>query len=223
VAEAQASGFTAKATKFFTGLERDNSKDYWTANKSIFEDEVKEPMAALVDSLPERFQPFKVFRMNRDIRFSPDKSPYKTQHGAAHEIDGTVYYLHLDARGLMAACGAYMMAPDQLERYREAVASDVTGRALQGILSDLSQRGIEVGHGMTEPLKTAPRGYPKDHPRVELLQQKAVSAHRRLSGTPLRDPAGVREFVVETFDACGPLNDWIKSNIGSSRTGSGRR
>jgi uncharacterized protein (TIGR02453 family) len=222
VADAQAGGFTAKATKFFTDLECDNSKDYWTANKSIFENEVSEPMAALVDSLPERFQPFKVFRMNRDIRFSRDKSPYKTQHGAAHETDGTVYYLHVDAHGLMAACGAYIMAPDQLERYREAVAADATGRALQGILSDLSQRGIEVGHGMTEPLKTAPRGYPKDHPRVDLLRQKALSAHRRLSGASLRDGAALREFVVDTFDACGPLNDWIRSNIGSSRTGSGR-
>ena len=60
VAEVQLGGFTAKATEFFAGLERENSKDYWTANKSIFESEVKEPMAALVDSLPERFQPFKV-------------------------------------------------------------------------------------------------------------------------------------------------------------------
>ena len=213
----QAGAFTAKAGKFFEGLERDNSKSYWTTNKTIFEEEIKEPMAALVDSLPERFQPFKVFRMNRDIRFSPDKSPYKTQHGAAHETDGTVYYLHVDARGLMAACGAYMMAPDQLERYREAVAADKTGRELESILNDLSQRGIEVGHGMTEPLKTAPRGYPKDHPRVVLLRQKALSAHRRLSGTSLRDATAVRQFVVDTFDACGPLNDWIKSNIGSTQ------
>jgi uncharacterized protein (TIGR02453 family) len=126
VTEVPAGSFTPKATKFFSGLERDNSKDYWTANKAVFESEVKEPMAALVESLPEEFGPFKTFRMNRDIRFSPDKSPYKTQHGAAHETDGTVYYVHLDAQGLMAACGAYMMAPDQLERYREAVAADNT-------------------------------------------------------------------------------------------------
>lgn len=222
MADVQLSGFTANATKFFAGLERDNSKTYWTANKSVFESEIKEPMAALVDALPERFQPFKVFRMNRDIRFSPDKSPYKTQHGAAHETDGTVYYLHLDAQGLLTACGAYMMAPDQLERYREAVAADVTGSALQKILGDLSQRGYEVGHGMTEPLKTAPRGYPKDHPRVDLLRQKAVSAHRRLAGAPLRDAAAVRQFVIDTFDACGPMNDWITSNIGPPQTGSRR-
>ena len=220
----RAGGFTPKATEFFAGLERDNSKDYWTANKGVFENEVKEPMAALVESLPEQFGPFKMFRMNRDIRFSPDKSPYKTQHGAAHEADGTVYYVHLDVRGLMAACGeVYMMAPDQLERYREAVAADVTGRALQGTLDDLSERGFEVGHGMSEPLKTAPRGYPRDHPRVDLLRQKAVSAHRQLEGSQLRDAAAVRRFVVDTFDACGPMNDWIKSNIGSSKTSPGRR
>ena len=219
VSDVQEGGFTAKATRFFAGLERDNSKDYWTANKVIFETEVKEPMAALVDSLPERFQPFKTFRMNRDIRFSPDKSPYKTQHGAAHETNGTVYYLHLDARGLMAACGAYMMMPDQLERYREAVADDKTGPQLERILNNLSERGIDIGHGMTEPLKTAPRGYPKDHPRVDLLRQKAVSAHRGLSGAPLRDADAVRAFVVDTFDACGPLNDWITSNVGSAKAG----
>ena len=223
VTDVQVGGFLPRATKFFVGLERDNSKDYWTANKTIFDEEVREPMAALVDSLPERFQPFKIFRMNRDIRFSPDKSPYKTQHGAAHEIGGTVYYVHLDARGLMTACGAYMMAPDQLERYRESVAADATGRTLQDMLHDLRQRGFEVGHGMSEPLKTAPRGYPKDHPRVDLLRQKAVSAHRRLTGTGLRDGAAVRQFVEDTFDKCEPLNDWIKSNIGTTRTGSGRR
>ena len=164
MADVLAGGFTAKATRFFAGLESDNSKDYWTANKAVFEKEVKEPMAALVDSLPERFQPFKLFRMNRDIRFSPDKSPYKTQHGAAHEADGTVYYLHVDARGLMTACGAYVMAPDQLERYRDAVAADATGGALEDILRELNDRGLEVGRGMSEPLKTAPRGYPKITP-----------------------------------------------------------
>ena len=221
--DVQVAGFSAKATKFFEGLEQDNSKDYWTANKAVFEKEIREPMAALVDSLPEQWQPFKMFRMNRDIRFSPDKSPYKTQHGAAHETDGTVYYVHLDARGLMAACGAHMMAPDQLDRYREAVAAEGTGIALQDMLRDLREQGFEVGHGMGEPLKTAPRGYPKDHPRVDLLRQKAVSAHRRLTGTSLRDAAAVREFVVDTFDACEPMNDWIRSNIGPTRTGSGRR
>ena len=62
---------TPKATEFLAGLERDNSKEYWTANKGVFESEVKEPMAALVDSLPDQSCLFKTFRMNRDIRFQP--------------------------------------------------------------------------------------------------------------------------------------------------------
>ena len=126
-----------------------------------------------------------------------------------------VDYVQLDAHGLMAACGTYMMAPDQLERScREAVAAERTGGALQNILDDLSERGFEVGHGMSKPLKTAPRGYPKDHPRVDLLRQEgAVRAHRQFTGSQLRDAAAVRRFVADTFDACGPMNDWIKWNI----------
>jgi uncharacterized protein (TIGR02453 family) len=161
--------------------------------------------------------------MNRDVRFSADKSPYKTQHGAAHETGGTVYYVHLDSNGLMAACGAYMMAPDQLERYRDAVVRDDTGAELEAILEELLKRGLEVGHGMSEPLKTAPRGYPRDHPRVDLLRLKAVSAHRRLNGAGLSDGTTVRDFVVETFEFCGRMNDWIAANVGESQMTMGRR
>jgi uncharacterized protein (TIGR02453 family) len=208
-------GFGPKARSFFEGLENDNSKEYWAANKAVFEEAVKEPMAALVESLPEKYQPLKVFRMNRDIRFSADKSPYKTQHGAAHEAGGTVHYLHIDARGLMAACGAYMMAPDQLERYRQAVADEVTGVQVEEILRQLDKEGFEVGHGMSEALKNAPRGYPKDHPRVDLLRQKAISAHRRLTAAAkLRNADAARDWVIETFDACEPLNAWIIANVG---------
>ena len=208
-------GFGPKARSFFEGLEDDNSKEYWAANKAVFEEAVKEPMAALVESLPEKYQPLKVFRMNRDIRFSADKSPYKTQHGAAHEAGGTVHYVHLDSRGLMAACGAYMMAPDQLERYRQAVADDKTGVEIDEILRQLDKDGFEVGHGMSEALKTAPRGYPKDHPRVDLLRQKALSAHRRLTAaSKLRNADAVRDWVIETFEACEPLNAWIVANVG---------
>jgi uncharacterized protein (TIGR02453 family) len=121
------SGFGAAATQFFEDLEDHNTREFWLAHKDVFDREVREPMAALLDSLPEEYQPFKVFRMNRDVRFSADKSPYKTMHGAAHGVPGAVYYLHLDASGLMVACGSYMMPPEELERYRQAVAADSSG------------------------------------------------------------------------------------------------
>ncbi|HJY45363.1 MAG TPA: DUF2461 family protein, partial [Propionibacteriaceae bacterium] len=110
------SGFRPAATQFFEDLEDQNTREFWLAHKDVFEREVREPMAALLDSLPEEYQPFKVFRMNRDVRFSADKSPYKTMHGAVHGLPGSVHYLHLDASGLMVACGSYMMPPEELER-----------------------------------------------------------------------------------------------------------
>jgi uncharacterized protein (TIGR02453 family) len=148
-------GFSSAATQFFEDLEDQNTREFWLAHKDVFEREIREPMAALLDSLPEEYQPFKVFRMNRDVRFSADKSPYKTAHGAAHGVPGGVYYLHLDASGLMVACGSYMMPPAELERYRQAVVDDSSGMELSEILAALRRRrSLSVGPGGAEPLKT---------------------------------------------------------------------
>ena len=82
------SGFSPAATEFFEDLEDQNTREFWLAHKDVFDREIRDPMAALLDSLPEEYQPFKVFRMNRDVRFSADKSPYKIMHGAAHGAPG---------------------------------------------------------------------------------------------------------------------------------------
>ena len=187
------------------------------AHKDVFDREIRDPMAALLDSLPEEYQPFKVFRMNRDIRFSADKSPYKIMHGAAHGAPGAVYYLHLDASGLMVACGNYMMQPDELDRYRQAVANDASGERLSEILAALRRRrSMKMGPGGPEPLKTVPRGDPRDHPRADLLRQKGLIATRTRASSDLQNGARVRTFVVETFDMCSDLIDWLKRYVGGS-------
>jgi uncharacterized protein (TIGR02453 family) len=209
------SGFGPAATQFFDDLEEQNTREFWLANKDVFEREVREPMAALLDSLPEEYQPFKVFRMNRDIRFSADKSPYKTMHGAAHGMPGSVHYLHFDASGLMVACGSYMMPPDELERYRQAVAADSSGEELAEILDELGRhRSVQLGPGGAEPLKTAPRGYPRDHPRADLLRQKGVIAIRTRTGSDLQNGSRLRLFVIETFQICADLTNWLKRYVG---------
>ncbi len=211
------SGFSLAATEFFEDLEDQNTREFWLAHKDVFDREIRDPMAALLDSLPEEYQPFKVFRMNRDVRFSADKSPYKIMHGAAHGAPGAVYYLHLDASGLMVACGNYMMQPDELERYRQAVADDASGKKLSEILAALSRRrSLSVGTGGAEPLKTAPRGFPRDHPRADLLRQKGVIAMRTRASSDLQNGARVRSFVVETFAMCSDLVDWLKRCVGGS-------
>lgn len=208
-------GFSAKATRFFQDLEDDNSREFWQAQADTFAREVKQPMTALLESLPDQYQPFRLFRMNRDLRFTRDKSPYKTQQGAMSEAEGSDYYLHLDGRGLLVAAGAYMMEPDQLERYRAAVDDGRKGKALERILADLERQEVDTEDMGVPALKTAPRGYAKDHPRIHLLRQKGVVGWRTLPGTELRDGDRVRDFVVETFTACEPLVGWLGRHVGA--------
>ena len=99
-------GFPPEALTFYEGLEADNSKAYWTANKRIYEDCVRAPMEMLCESLQAEFGPMRIFRPYRDVRFSKDKSPYKTAIAAAGEGEGgTGYYVMLSATGLYAGAG----------------------------------------------------------------------------------------------------------------------
>ena len=209
------SGFSTRATRFFADLEDDNSREFWLAHADVYEREVRQPMLALLETLPEQHQPFRLFRMNRDLRFTRDKSPYKTQQGAISEAEGSDHYLHLDAGGLLVAAGAYAMEPDQLERYRAAVDDGRKGKALERILADLERQEVETEDVGLPGLKTAPRGYPKDHPRIHLLRRKGVVGSRTLTGDALADADRVGDFVIETFAACVPLVGWLAKHVGA--------
>src|SRR5580693_9220004 len=120
--------FGSKVQLWFEGLEANNSKAYFDASRGFFEESVRGQMDALLTELSETFGgEVKMFRQNRDIRFSPDKSPYKTNtygvlHGSGLAAHGL--YASVSARGLVAGSGYHAMARDQLDRYREAVAAN---------------------------------------------------------------------------------------------------
>jgi uncharacterized protein (TIGR02453 family) len=204
-------GWPAEALEFYEGLEADNSKAYWTAHKEVYERDVRGPMVALLDELAPEFGSGKVFRPYRDVRFSPDKSPYKTTIGATL-AEG---YVQLSAQGLAAASGMYVMAPDQLVRYRRAVADDLPGERLHGIVTDIQRaHGCEVtGHDM---LKTAPRGFARDHPRVELLRHKGLVVWKQWPVAAWLGTAAAKDRVAEFLRACRPLNAWLADHVGPS-------
>ena len=118
------SGWPTTAIDFFDGLEEDNSREYWLAHRATYDQDVKAPMQALLDELADEFGEAKIFRPNRDIRFSADKSPYKTTIAATLDGGG---YVQLSGAGLGVGTGMYWMAPDQLERFRAAIDADRTG------------------------------------------------------------------------------------------------
>jgi uncharacterized protein (TIGR02453 family) len=204
-------GWPQEAIEFLEGLEADNSKAYWTANKETYEQCVRAPMVGLVDELSGRFGEGKVFRPYRDVRFSRDKSPYKTNVAASLSEGG---YIQLTADALGVGSGMYMMAPDQIARYREAVAADGPGRALVRVITALEKKGIEVSSHQV--LKTAPRGYPKDHPRIDLLRYKDLVGWQEWPVGRWIGTATVKQRVVDFFQATRPLKAWLTENVGAS-------
>ena len=187
-------GFPPDALDFFVELEGNNERPWWQANKQRFDGSVAEPMRALLDVLEPEFGSFKVFRMNRDVRFSADKSPYKTAHAAMTESDGgAANYVQISATGLFVGAGIYHMARDQLERFRAAVGDDAHGERGRGGDRRGPPARLDIA-GIEPALATAPRGWPKDHPRVALLRMKGLITRARLRrpGVDAHPPGGER-------------------------------
>jgi uncharacterized protein (TIGR02453 family) len=203
-------GWPEDALDFYEGLEADNSKAYWLAHKDVYETCVLAPMAELLAELEPEHGEAKIFRPYRDVRFSKDKSPYKTAIGA-HAGDG---YIQLSMAGLAAGSGMYGMASDQLERYRSAVSADESGSVLEEIISELRKLDIDVNG--RDSLKSAPRGYPPDHPRIELLRHKGLVAWKEWPVEPWLATPAAREVVAEFLVASRPLGQWLAQHVGDS-------
>jgi uncharacterized protein (TIGR02453 family) len=203
-------GWKAEALEFFDGLEEENTKAYWQRNKDTYETDVRAPMQELLTELEPRWGEGRIFRPYRDVRFSKDKSPYKTSI-AATIGDG---YLSLSSSGLGAGAGMWEMAPDQLDRYRAAVDNDRSGKKLESIAVAIRKGGAELeGHGK---LKTAPQGYPKDHPRIELLRYKGVTAWQEWPAATWLGTARAKERIERFFELSKPLTKWLRQNVGGS-------
>jgi uncharacterized protein (TIGR02453 family) len=201
-------GWPASASRFYAALEADNSKAYWQANRAVYDEHVRAPMEELLAELEPEFGPWKIFRPYRDVRFSADKSPYKTHIGATIGQG----YVQLDAHRLAAGAGVWEMSSDQLDRYRRAVDADRTGTALAALVASARHDGLTVmGH---DELKTAPRGFPKDHPRIELLRYKGLVAWREWPVGRWLGNAGAKDRIVEFLRASRPIVDWLATNVG---------
>ena len=203
------SGWSTEAVEFFKGLQVNNSKGYWSARRALYEASVREPMAGLLGELSGEFGPGRISRPYRDVRFRADKSPYKTEIYATLDRGG---YVKFSADGLTAAVGYFMISAAQLERYRQAVDDETTGTQLVGVVERLRAEGLEVGGG--QALKSAPRGYPRDHPRSELRRCKGLICWRHWPVAPWLHTAKAKDKVAGFLRTAAPLHHWLDQNVG---------
>lgn len=207
------SGFPPAALSFYAELEEHNSRDWWLAHQDVYERDVREPMLALLDGLEDEFGEAKLFRPNRDVRFSADKSPYKTHQGALVG-SGTVlgYYVQLSADGLRAGGGFRAVSPAQTGRFRAAVDAPSSGLELETLLKTLRGKDFEL---MGEQVKTAPRGYAVDHPRIAVLRHKELMVSRDLGAPAWLSTRRALTVVRDTWRAVRPLTAWLEQHVGT--------
>ena len=205
-------GFPVAALDFYDDLEMDNTKSFWESHKHVWKESVETPMKALMAELePEFAQPHgtsaKVFRPYRDVRFAKDKTPYKTHQGAFVAAGpATGWYFEISPRGTRVGGGFYDADGRRLAALREAMADDRSGKALDRMLTRLEKEGFEVGG---DQLKTSPRGYDADHPRIHLLRRKQLFVGRSYGFEADAIDAGLVDRVRADWRALKPLVTWL--------------
>jgi uncharacterized protein (TIGR02453 family) len=183
-------GFADANAKFFKALAKNNERAWFLTHRAEFEVGWNAPMKLLLAEVREAIDDAyphcdlaepKVFRIFRDVRFSNDKSPYKTHLGGfipiarkgkrATDLPMALYF-QIGAKDTLGAAGHYMMEPESLGRFRAAVADEKRGKELEKLLAALAKKGFVAGSH--ETLKRVPKGFPQDHARAEMLRRKGL-------------------------------------------------
>ena len=203
-------GFPDAALDFYDDLELDNTKSFWEGHKHVYDEAVRLPMLALTAALAEEFGVAKVFRPYRDVRFAKDKTPYKNHQGAFVSAGpATGWYVEIGSPGVRVGAGYYRAEAPDLARIRTAIDTEHSGKELERIVRRLEKNGFEV-HG--EQLKTSPRGYEADHPRIDLLRYKSMALSKSYGFEDLNTPA-LLDRVRTDWRALRPLVEWVRQRV----------
>jgi uncharacterized protein (TIGR02453 family) len=202
-------GIPLAALDFYEDLENDNSKGFWTAHKSVYDESVKAPLEALATELEKQFGPAKLFRPFRDVRFAKDKTPYKTHQGVW--FGESSLYLQVSAAGLRLGGGYWHIGSAQVDRLRRAVASDVAGPLLERTLAGVRRKKLEIGG---EQITRVPSGYDKDHPRADLLRYKSLTAATDLGAPDWLPTPKAKGEIIKVWRAMIPLIGWLDTHVG---------
>lgn len=210
--------------KFLADLDKNNNREWFLANKKRYE-VAKKNFEEFVDDLIKRIAKFEpgvanfkakdcIFRINRDIRFSADKSPYKNNFGAGISKGGKKmnvagFYVHLQPKGVFVAGGLWMPEANDLKKVRDAIDYDY--KAFAKIVE--SKEAKAMG-GLSEEgkLKTAPKGYPKDHPGLEYLKHKGYVFYSKIDDKEVTKP-DFADTVVKHLKTIKPLADYLNQAL----------
>jgi uncharacterized protein (TIGR02453 family) len=218
-------GFADADGKFFKALAKNQRREWFLEHKEEFEIGWNQPMQALLDDVRDAVDRVythcelgepKVFRIFRDVRFSKDKSPYKTFVAGRIPIKGTgkagegpvALYMHFGTDNVVAS-GLYMMDAPVLARYRAAVADEARGREAARMLARLQKAGFSSDIAHEPPLKKVPRGFDPDHPRADLLKRKSLGVRYPALPKGRLASRSLLPWLVDHAKKAAPLVEWL--------------
>jgi uncharacterized protein (TIGR02453 family) len=206
-------GWPQEALTFFADLEACNDRDWFKANRDRYDEVCAGPALALGADLADLGSP-KLFRPWNDTRFRPGP-PIKEHIGLAIGMERAGgYYVELSLDGLLVAAGIHAPASDQVERLRAAVDKRRTAELLERALTTAHAAGL----ALNEPdLVRAPRGYPADHPRLDLLRRRRLTVARRHELGPWLQRREAGRRIRRQLDASSPLVLWLRQYVGPSQ------
>jgi uncharacterized protein (TIGR02453 family) len=218
-------GFRKETVRFLAGLRAHNDRDWFEAHRRDYEEAYLAPAIAFAEALAPRLRKIEpdvnveprvngsIMRINRDIRFSKDKSPYKDHldlwfwTGDRKGWDSSGFWFRLTPDQLMLGTGMHGFAPEALARYRAAVLDARKGAALAATVAKLRKAGYEVG---TEAYKKTPAGVPADHPRAALLRHGGLHAGWQGKHPAPLGTAKFVDFAAKHYAAVAPLHRWLR-------------
>jgi uncharacterized protein (TIGR02453 family) len=224
-------GFPPGGIAFLAGLAVDNTRSYFDAHRHTYEHDLAVPIRLLVTDVAERLRATiapalqadptvgkSLFRINRDLRFSKDKTPYHPWidavwwEGLVDARQAPAFIFRLAADHIVLGAGIMGLRGSQLERYRRAVADPRTGQALRSILDQLRAAGPDIE--ITEPdRKRVPAPYPPDHPRGDLLRRDSLHASRRLAHPSNIDTSRFSRWTADHLSTFRPLHQWLVNHL----------
>jgi uncharacterized protein (TIGR02453 family) len=217
--------FRPAALTFLRNLARHNDREWFTPRKAQFEAELKEPMLAIIrkvtdamlDFAPSHVRPAEksLFRIYRDTRFSSDKRPYKTHvaawwsHQGLEKTSGAGYYFHVSAKEVIIAAGAYMPEKDQLAAMRHWLL-DHHAEFRRVLQTAAIRRTFSEFEG--NPLTRPPKGFPCDHPALDLIRCRQWGLSTTLPAAAALEP-GIAATLIRHFKLAAPVVDALNTPL----------
>jgi len=218
--------FPGETIKFYRQLEVNNNREWFMAHKQDYIDFVQLPSLAFINTMGERLKAISpgivydtrtngsgsLMRIYRDVRFSPDKTPYKTNlgivfwEGAGKKSENPGFYLHVALFGMGFYSGMYGFSKEMLAAYREAVVDQQLGDELTSAIEVVRSAGCQVGG---EHYKRVPRGFDADHPRVDLLKYNTLFSSIMDLDPELITQPGFMDLAFDHWEKMAPLHHWL--------------